>query len=74
MNDAESYVVKNSAHMEHTVDEDDKEDNASNQDCDFVIIDLGSYAVDIPESHLSEENEDNHQKRDFCVKVSLACA
>ena len=61
--------------MEHTVDIDDKEDNASNQDCDFVIIDLGSLSVDIPESqNVLEENEDNHQIRDFCVKVSLACA
>ena len=71
MNDAELYMVKNSVHMEHIIDIDDKEDNASNQDCDFVIIDLGSYTVDIPES---EENEDNHQIRDFCVKVSSACA
>ena len=63
VNDAELYLVKNSAHMGHIVDIDDKEDNASIQDCDF-------------ESHVSEENEDNHQIRDslVCVKVSLACA
>ena len=66
VNDAELYLVKNSAHMGYIVDIDQDQDfdqenqDQENQDCDF-------------ESHVSEEIEENHQIRDVHVSQSHNC-